>query len=223
MRRLALAGALAAGALLVPHAHAAGPQVIDPAGDANFTDNGATRDQELPAGNQAYADVLSVEWKTVKDKKKKAIGFQVVTTLAAPPTAPNGTTLVYRMLGTSACGTFFGVVYYTRKGSDPTQPQSAVRDNCTEDGVTRLTEIPLPVIKESTITWTVPFKSIPAAAKTKLGTTLSALRFEVREIEDFGGPCIPDDGGVSGYGGACGLGVGLVDSGNTEATYKLGS
>ena len=222
MRRLALAGALAAGALLVPTAHGAGPQVVDPAGDANFTDNGVTRNTVLPVANQAYADVLSVEWKTVKDKKKKVTGFQVVTTLAAPPVAPNGTTVVYRMLGTSTCGTFFGVVYYTTKGSDPTQPQSAVRDNCTADGVTRLTALPLPVIKGNTMTWTVPFKSIPGAAKVKLGSTLTALRFEVREIEDFGGECVPDDGGATGYGGACGLGVGLVDSGNTEAKYKLG-
>lgn len=226
MRRLMLAGALAAGALLVPHAQAAGPQVTDQANDANFVGD------PTPVGSQAYADVLSIEWKAVKTKGK-ATGFQVVTTLSAPPVAPEGTSLVYRMLGkTPTCG-FFGVVYYTHKSSDPGIPQSAVRDNCI-DATTRLTQIPLPVIAGSTITWTVPFTVIPKDTKIALGTTLTDLHFAVNEIEDFRGTCLPDLSAVpddplgatsivKSYSKACGLGAGVVDDGTSTATYKLGA
>jgi hypothetical protein len=236
MRRLALAGALAAGALLVPHAQAAAkPQVTDPAGDANFS--AAAGGQEAAVGNQAYADVLSVEWKSVK-KKGKVTAFQVITTLSSAPTPPQGTSIVYRMLGkTPKCG-FFGVAYYTKQHSDASLPQSAVRDNCI-DATTRLTKIALPVIAGSTITWTVPVSVIPKDTGVKVGSILTDLHFTVFEIEDFGGPCVPDlsavpdepevpilgSAGVGAvvrsYSKACGLGAGQVEGGTSTATYKI--
>jgi hypothetical protein len=194
-----------------------------------------TRDANAEGvGNQAYADVLSIEWKTVKDKKKQVTAFQVVTTLSAPPAAPNGTTVVYRMLGkTPACG-FFGVVYYTSKSSDPGIPQSALRDNCI-NATTRLTPIAMPVIAGNTITWTVPVKVIPKDTKVKPGSTLTDLHFTVNEIEDFHGPCAPDlsavpdvpgplnaGATVRSYSKACGLGVGAIDTGTSTSKYKLG-
>ena len=230
MRRLVLAPALAALAVLAPSVHAAAPapQVVDPSGDANGGANEPpTSDTALPAGNQAYADVVSVLWQTtkktsvVKGKKVTTVtGFTVTATLSGPPTPPSGTTIVYRMLGaTPACG-FFGVAYYTSKGSDPTQPQSAIRDNC-NDTDTRLTPIALPAIAGNTITWTVPMTAIPKDTKVKLGSKITGLWFEVREIEDFRVACLPDTGQTP-YDKACGLGVGALDNSPVgDATFAI--
>jgi hypothetical protein len=224
-RRLLAAPLLAALALSAAPASAAAPkpQVVDPPNDANGTAN-AVGDQATPAGSQGYADVLSVLWQTTKSTKKvgrktvtTVTGFTVTTTLSAPAVPPTGTTLVYRMLSsTPRCG-FFGVAYYTTKGSDPTQPQSAIRDNCNGSD-TRLTGIAMPVVSGNTIKWTVPLSKIPKDSGVKLGSKLSNLWFEVREIEDFKAGCVPDDGGTTGYGGACGLGAGALDNSPTTGT-----
>jgi hypothetical protein len=226
-RRLLALPALAALVLSVqPAGAAAKPQLVDPPNDANFSGN-AVSNADAPVGNQAYADVLAVTWEPVRAKKKvgrKTVtvvtGFTVTTKLAAAPTPPAPTSLVFRMLGsTPRCG-FFGVAYYTAKPGDPTQPQSAIRDNC-NDSPTRLTAIAMPKISGSTIKWTVPLSKIPKDTGVKLGSTISSLWFEVREIEDFGGNCLPDDDGMTGYGGACGLGVGVVDNSPTTSTAKF--
>ncbi len=218
MRRLLAAPALAALAFALPSFAAPAPpapQVIDPANDANGSAN-AVYDTATPVGNQAYADVLSVLWqtttKTTKVKKKKKVttvttvtGFTVTATLSAPPTtAPSGTEVVYRMLGTPPCAVtngYFGVVYYTR--------------------TTRLTPIALPVVSGNTITWTVPLSAIPADTKVGVGTTLNGLWFEVREIENFPkGVCFPAQ--VPTYGGSCGLGAGTLDNSKPgAAAYTL--
>ena len=220
-------GALAATVLLAPGAHAAGPQVTDPASDANGVNGqqvGAAaalpQNNATPVGSQAYADVLSVEWKTLRTKGKPT-GFSVVMTLSAAPTPPAGTSLVYRMLGTGPCGTFFGVVYYTKKSSDPSIPVSAIRDDCND--VTRLTPIATPVVNGGTVTWTVPLTAIPKGLPVKLGTVLKDLRFEVVELEDFQGQKTPDGGLGTGYEGIYGLGLGRLDLGKTTNSYKIGS
>lgn len=233
MRRLVLVPALVAAALLAPSVHAAPPtpQVVDVAGDANGGANATsdTADKSVEPVNQAYADVVSVLWqatKTTKKVKGKTVttvtGFTVTTTLSAAPTPPAPTQLVYRMLGsTPACG-FFGVVYYTAKSSDPTIPQSAIRDNCGVDE-TRLTAIALPKIQGNTITWTVPLSAIPSATKVKAGSKILDLWFEVRELQDLGGPCLPDDGGVTGFGNACGFANGILDNSKKNgAPFTLG-
>lgn len=223
--RPVLLTALAAAALTAPLALAApaAPQVTDPAGDANFTPTAQEGGAALPAGNQAYADVLSVTWTadvttTVVKKKKVSTfsGFTVKTVLSAPPTPPAGTALVFRMLGTTSKCPFVGPVYYTDKSSDPGIPRSALRDNCT--GTTRLTEIPMPVIDGATITWKVPASALPKEVPP--GTVLSGLFFEVNEIEDFRGLQVP--AGVPVVGGVYGLGTGQVEDGRSEATFKLG-
>ena len=222
MRRLVLAPALAV-ALLTPHVEAAppAPQVVDPSGDANLTGN-AVYDQSAAAGNQDYADVVSVAWQTSKTTKKvkgknvtTIAGFTVTATLTGAPVPPAPTSLVFRMLGsTPTCG-FFGVVYYTTKSSDPKIPQSALRDNCV-NATTRLTEIAMPVIQGNTITWTVPMAKIPADTKVKPGTKLVDLWFEVRELQDFRVVCTPDlstaPAPVSNYGNACGQANGVLDN-----------
>ena len=211
-RRPILAAALATAVALGPWAHAADPQVTDPTGDANFTG------EVLPVGSQTYADIISTKWENATKDGQPA--FKVTLTLAGPPVAPPETAVVYRALGVPGhCG-FFGVVYYTSKSSDPTIPQSAVRDNCIDE-TTRLTEIPLPEIKESTITWLVPLSVIPKDAGIKKGTTLGTLFTHINEIEDFRVACLPDDGGVTGFGNACGLGTGEIDRAESDASFKL--
>jgi hypothetical protein len=229
MRRLLFAApAVAVLAFLTPgHAAAPAPQVVDPAGDANLTAN-ATPDKSGPAGNQDYADVLSILWQTTKQTKRvknknvtTVTGFTVTVTLAGAPVAPTGTEVVYRILGTPPCpGSFFGVVYYTQPDANGKNPQSAIRDDCT--GTTRLTPIALPKIDGKTMTWTVPLSAIPKDTKVKLGTKLTGLWFETKEIENMPkGVCFPDD--VPTYGGSCGLGVGTLDNApKGDAFYTVG-
>jgi len=226
--------ALAALSLLAPSASAAGPQITDPANDANFL-NGQNFAPEVPnnnttpAGSQAYADVLSVQWttlKTTKVVKRKRVttvtGFQVQTKLSAAPTPPDGTTVVYRMLGTTPLCPYFGVVWYSTPLSDKTAPQSALRDNCNGASTARLTKLAPPVINGATMTWTVPLKAIPRDTKVGVGSVLTGLYFTVTEIEDFRGQEVP--AAVPIYGGATGLGVGIIDDSKPgDAVYKIGS
>lgn len=233
MRRLVLAPALAL-ALIAPNAQAApAPQVTDPSGDANFGANAvaATRNQSLPVGNQEYADVVSVLWDTKKTTKKvrgrnvtTLTAFTVTATLTGAPTPPAPTQIVFRMLGaTPNCG-FFGVVYYTKKSSDPGIPQSALRENC-NDEVTRLHSIPAPAIDGNKITWTVPMSAIPAATKVKQGSKIIDLWFEVRELQDFQGVCLPDLSSApppaNAYSKACGLAAGIVDNSVPMGSFSL--
>jgi hypothetical protein len=222
--RLVVLAALSAATLAAPLALAApapAPQVTDPAGDATFTATASSGAPGIPGANQAYADVVSVTWapttQTVK-KKTTVTGFTVTTVLSAPPTPPAGTSLVFRMLGqvNGDAATYLGPVFYTAVPTDPTQPQSALRDNLT--GVTRLTKIDLPKIEGSTITWTVPATAFPKELKHP--TTLSNLYFEVREIQDFHGQKVPD--AVPALGGASGLATGVVDDGKSTGSFGLG-
>lgn len=226
--RLALTAAVAAAtALTLVPADAAppAPQVTDPAGDANFSGMVLTGGSSTPVGSQDYADVLSVTWApvttttVVKRKRVTTVtGFTVTTVLSAPPVPVSGTQVVYRMLGRPGGveGSFLGPVFYTAKSSDPTIPQSALRDNLT--GETRLTPIAMPKIDGSTITWTVPKTALPKEFKP--GTPLTGLYFEVNEIEDFQGAQIPKE--VPTFGGAYGLGTGQLDAGTSEASYTIG-
>ena len=223
-RRPILAAALATAVAFGPWAHAADPQVTDPAGDANGINSqlvnhpDAPHSTPTPAGSQDYADVTSILWENATVKGQP--GFKVTVTLVAPPTPPVGT-VVYRILGKPSCegsNPFFGVVYYTTKGSDEEQPQSAIRDNCI-DATTRLTEIDPPVIKDNVLTWSAPLSAIPKDTGIKAGSVLTDLYFETVEIEDFGGTCLPDD--LPAYAGACGLGVGRLDLGESTSTFKL--
>lgn len=223
--------ALTAATLAAPLALAAtpaAPQVTDIAGDANFLsgqvvtgDGPLAGNNATPVGSQAYADVLSVAWSLNKakvGKKTKVVGFIVTATLSGPPAPPAGTTVVYRMLGevNGDSTLYLGPVWYSSPLSDPTTPQSALRDNIT--GPTRLTKIDLPKIEGSTMTWKVPLTAMPK--EFKAGGTLGNLWFEIREIEDFQGQKVPDD--APDYGGATGLGMGTIDNGTSTSSFKIG-
>ena len=200
---------------------AAAPQVTDPAGDANAgaTAGGPAANQPTPGASASYADVLSILWAPdAAPKGKKPTGFTVTTTLSAPPVAPQGASLVYRMLGqvNGDSSLYVGPVYYTDPSTDPAAPQSALRDNL--GGATRLTKIDLPVITGNTMTWHVPFSVLPK--EFKRGTSLSNLYFEVREVESFQGQKIPDASPING--GATGLAVGVYDNGTSTNSFKIG-
>jgi len=221
--RLAVLTPLVALAVAAPMALAApaAPQVTDPAGDATFTANAQSGAPGIPGANQAYADVLSATWErttTVVKKKPVFSGFTVKVVLSAPPTPPSGTSLVFRMLGqvNGDKAKTLGTAFYTAVPSDPAQPQSALRDTLGE--TTRLTKIALPKIDGATFTWTVPASAFPK--EFTVGSTLSNLYFEVREIEDFRGQKIPD--GVPTFGGAGGLAAGIVDDGKTTSSFVVG-
>lgn len=238
MRRLAVAPVLVSLAFLAPSVGAApvAPQITDAAGDANFVNSqGNTgpyytipNNQQTPAGSQEYADVVSVQWSTLKATKKvgkktvtTVTGFQVVATLTGAPKPPDGTIVVYRMLGTTPACPYFGVVHYSSPLSDPTTPQTALRDNCNGATTARLTKIPAAVIKEKTITWTVPLTAIPKDTKVALNSVLTGLYFTATEIEDFKGQKVPDN--PVAYSGATGLGVGVLDDSRPgDAVYKIG-
>lgn len=239
-----LVAATALGALAMPAAFADSPataptpQVTDIPGDANFlngqretTAGPAAGDNATPAGSQSYADVLSVSWApqtvitttSVKKKKKTVttvVGFTVKTVLSAPPTPPAGTMVAYRMLGqVSADGKqWLGVTYYSAPNPDGVTPQSAVRDNLAADGSVRLTKIDLPKIDGSTLTWTVPLSALPPEFKPH--STLNNLYFETTEIELFQGQSVPS--AVPVYGGASGLGVGVLDTGSSKNSFQVG-
>lgn len=239
MRRLVVAPVLASLAFLAPAVTAApaAPQVVDPADDANFVNSQAStgpfytipNNRPTPVGSQGYADVLSVQWSTLtttKVVKKKPVttvtGFQVVATMKEAPTPPSGTTIVFRMLGTTPNCPYFGVVHYTTKLSDPSAPQTALRDNCNGAPTARLTAIPAAVVKEKTITWTVPLTAIPADTKVANGSALTGLYFTVTEIEDFRGLKVPENPVI--YSGATGLGLGVLDDSRPgDAAFKIGS
>lgn len=235
MRRPVLASLLAGIAFLAPSVSAAGPQVTDPANDANFVNHQNLAPGDVPNNNatpagtsQAWGDVISVQWTTLKTtkvvKRKKVTtvtGFQVRATLSGPPKPPEQTTVVYRMLGSTSFCEFFGVAYYSKPLSDTTAPQSALRDNC-GDRATRLTKLALPVISGSTMTWTVPLSAIPKDAKVGVGTALTGLYFTVTEIQDLQGQKVPDASPV--LAGATGTAYGLVDDSLPgDATYRIGS
>ena len=223
--RPVLVSAVALCALAAPAAFsatpAATPQVTDPANDANggATAGGPAADRSTAPVSASYADVLSILWAPdVAKKGKKPTGFTVTTTLSAPPVAPQGASLVYRMLGqvNGDSASYLGPVYYTAPSTDPASPQSALRDNL--GGATRLTKIDLPVIAGNTMTWHVPFSVLPK--EFKRGTSVSNLYFEVREVEGFQGQKVPDASPVNG--GATGLAAGVYDNGTSTNSFKIG-
>jgi hypothetical protein len=225
MRRSALVPALAVVGLVASSASAAStkpvaPQVVDVANDANLLNSQGNasidvpNNRQTPGVSQGYADVLSVRWqatKTVKKVKKKTVttitGFTVTAQLKSAPTVPAGTTLAYRMLGgTEQCGSL-GVVYFSTKTTN--EPQSAIVDTCGNALTPNYTPIANPVISGTTMTWTVPLKSVPRSAALGAGSVIGGLYFSVNEVQDLKGQKVP--AGVPNYSNAGTLFLGVLD------------
>ncbi|HUR76989.1 MAG TPA: hypothetical protein VMZ22_03500 [Acidimicrobiales bacterium] len=199
-------GALLLGALPAQAASST-PQIIDPYGDANGLSTVVPYSNvQEPALSHAAEDVTSVLWQVVKDEENKVTGFTIRARLSAAPRAgtskPFGASVVYRMLGTSACGAKFGVIYNTDHASSPNEPQSAVIDTggCSHGVVVDTTKaavsnqrpewfldtaIALPKIVGSTITWTVPLTAIPKRLHIVAGTKITDLRFSVNRVTNL--------------------------------------
>jgi hypothetical protein len=188
--RLCALGAVAGLAAAVIPAHAGGvtatpaptPQIVDGTGDANFINGqtvlGGVPAQSGPAQVSDGVDVKSVLLQstflttvTTKKvvtvvKKKKVVktitvvtktptGFTVTMTLAGPPTFAETD---YRFKATvPGCASTYYIEYSTSKGLGGTTLR------CGNTAATG--KVPDAVIKDNTITWTVPAAIIPVGAK----------------------------------------------------------
>ncbi len=180
-RRLLIAATLAAGLALAPSSHAVeapkSAQVTDPASDANFINDNAPVSSPLippnpannnptPVGSEPTADILAIEWKTLKAAGATK-GFTVTMYLTAAPTKSG---ILFRATSSTAdCSTLW-FQWYT---SDPgNTPQGSLRHTC--DG-TQVVPIPVKVV-ENTITWTYEFsnKDLPNA-QVRTGVDIAEL------------------------------------------------
>lgn len=181
--RVLTAAALTAGLAFAPTSHAAGPQVTDPASDANHLNDNAPISSPLlpdnpqnnnptPAGSDDAADILSIEWKTLK-QKKLVTGFTVTMTLKGAPTKSG---LLYRATSETAdCSTLWFQYYST----DPKNtPQASLRHTC--DG-TQVVPIPTKVVG-NTIVWTFLYKDKNMPKIVKKGTEIVRLGGHSREF-----------------------------------------
>lgn len=181
VRSLPVLAALAAVALLAPaDAAAPKPEVVDVVGDANAINNQgvAGPDQNISTGpaQAAAFDIKTIDFVTTRTKvgrKLVATGYTVTMSLSA---APVTTGALYRVrAATPACSTF-----WLQWNTPPTGTSTVLRHNCAPSGsptaaVTDTVSIQLKpvIVKGSTITWTVPFKSLPKGVKA--GQTLVDL------------------------------------------------
>lgn len=192
--RAVAAAALAAGMAFTPSSHAAGPQVVDPPGDANHVNDNApvvlpadnpANNNPTPVGSDDPSDILSIEWKSLKEGKKKVLtGFTVVMTLKAAPTKAG---MLYRATSeTPDCGTLW-FQYYTTKPS--LTPQASLRHTC-GGGAAVVVPIPTKVIG-TTIGWTFLFKDKNMPKVVKKGTDITGLGGHSREFVD-NPQCLPN-------------------------------
>ncbi|MDQ1705791.1 MAG: hypothetical protein QOF18_2157 [Frankiaceae bacterium] len=165
-------------AALPAHAATTKPQVTDATGDANAI-NGQGEPASVPSqstpADVSAADIVSVRFattfvtKVVKGKKvKTATGMTATMTLAAAPTVP----FINYRISTSAAGCSNLFFEYS------TSPGGRGTDLRCPGAVPLVSTDTLYAVKSavkgSTITWTVPIKSLP------VGTTLSSLEADTR-------------------------------------------
>lgn len=220
MRQYLLSTVLAGAVLVCPPGTAAPPPAsfTDPSGDANALNHqGGLLSRDVPtdtalpgdAANQAYADVVSVTWRTqrttkhvvVKGKRTTATtvsGFTVTAVLSAPPVPPPGVVVAYHMLGIvpyASCFVF-GVVWFTADPDGPTPQTAVLRDMCNNVKGVIMTPAPAAAVRGNTITWTVPSAAIPSGS-LRPGFDMHDLRFVVSE-RTLGIPVL-DDGESDAY------------------------
>ena len=182
VRSLPVLAALTAVALIAPgDAAAPKPEVVDVVGDANGINNqGVTAlpDQNVSTGpaQAAAFDITSIDFATTRTKvgrKLVATGYTATMTLSAAPVTSGA---LYRVRAVApGCSTF-----WLQWNTAPTGTTTTLRHNCVPSGsptgaVSDTVSVPLKavVVKGSTITWTVPFKSLPKGVK--VGSSLTDL------------------------------------------------
>jgi hypothetical protein len=183
MRRALLLSAVAATALLVPHASAASTALVvaDPTGDANFS---GVHGQSLPA-SEAPLDIVSVTFDTTKTvttsivKKKKVTtvtptGIKITLTLAdVPATVPGAS---YGINAThSVCGQMRLQIYYSPDGATPYGDLADCGEN-TDPTATNASQFGIdftPKVVGKSLVIEVPFKRLPKAFK--VGTLVDEI------------------------------------------------
>ena len=182
VRPILVLAALAAATLSTgADAAAPKPEVIDVVGDANAINNqGVTAipDQSVSTGPAQAApfDITSIDFKTYGAKVGRKFVAQGYTVTMALSAAPVTTGALYRVRAIApACSTF-----WLQWNTAPTGTTTTLRHNCAPSGsptaaVSDTVSVALKpvVVKGSTITWTVPFKSLPKGVK--VGQTLTEL------------------------------------------------
>ena len=176
-RLIALAAVAAVGVAVLP-AQAGGPtpQITDATGDANgFNDQGVGAPVPEQSGPAEYsgADITSVTFASTfitKKVRRKIVktptGFTVTMALAGPP----GPETFYRIQATvPSCSDLF--IEY---GTDAVKGGTAMRCPALPGATAVAYTIPAAVVKDNTITWTVPISVLPA------GTTLTQLNAQTR-------------------------------------------
>lgn len=173
---------LAAGAatlVLALPSDAAGASLVlsDPAGDGNaLNDQGrlvpGAPDSATTPLQRASGDILSVTFSRV-DVARKPTAYQVDMKLGAAPEAGS----LYRVLGSvGGCSTFW--LQYAISPTGTAGP-AVLRHNCVAGAnpVSSTVTVEIPAaVKDGTISWTVPFKTLPV----KVGTIIEGVGGEVR-------------------------------------------
>jgi hypothetical protein len=208
--RTAALSAVALGAVTGLPAHAAAPfkttAITDASGDGNGL-NGQGLVDGAPAtstpSDYSGGDIVSIAWTTLGTVKKPT-GFKVVMTLAG---APSPATIYRVTTSTKDCSTFW--LTYTVFPDGPTK--GSLQHNCpgfTSTSTTGGTESDAltPVVKGSTITWTVTGSDLPKAVKK--GTAITGLSGETRFMA-----------GSSVSGGAT---VPVIDAAAGDGTFTYG-
>ena len=217
--RTAVLAALAAAAVLAPHAGAApkkAPQVKDITGDANGINAQGFEDlaPQVPDGGTATApasvaagDIVSVQFASTV-VKKKVTGFTVALVLGGAPTAG----LTYRVEAvTPACASFFIEYRVDPSGAAKTGVRCAATDGAATYAVAPAK------IAGSTITWTVPLAALGKAYK--VGTQLTSLGAQTRGFIWFAGQTVD----IPELGKTTGLTVPQIDHATSATPFKIGS
>ncbi len=152
--------------------------ITDTAGDANGLNGQGFTDVPSSAtpANYSGGDIVGISWVT-NGTKAKPNGFTVTMTLSAVP----GPSTIFRVTTATADCTTFWLNYSATVDGKITQ---SLQHNCpgfTPAGATGTSEsvtLANVVVKEKTITWTVPASALPKAVKA--GTELTELSGHTR-------------------------------------------
>jgi hypothetical protein len=196
-RAAAVAGLAVVATTAVPgRAAPPAPFLVDTAGDANFVNGQRTLDNPpapLPPGDPGNiptepasveaGDILSLQMKSVfapakRGRKKTASGFTVTLTLAAAPT----TGMYYRIRTVAPLCENFWLEY---DASASTTGQGTVsKVHCLVFiGGTLFDKVAPPVVKGSTITWTVPLSALNGKVQAGHAITKPVVEARVMPVK----------------------------------------
>lgn len=190
--RALLLAALVAGLAPATPSSAMGPQVVDKADDANYLNDNSPvtlpaehqyNDNPTSVGSTAAADILTVEWKSLYDKRRALRGYTVTMKLKAPPTKPG---VLYRATAVAeGCPTLWLQYHSTKPRSTP---PGSLRHTCgggdPVPGPESADVVSVPAkVAGNAIVWTVEFgRGAPAGFRK--GTVIGELAAHTRDFVD---------------------------------------